>query len=31
MDDVAIKGDNGKITVEVKQFGGRFGKDDRWF
>ena len=27
MDDVAIKGDNGKITAEVKQFGGRFGKD----
>ena len=27
MDDVAIKGDNGKITIEVKQFGGRFGKD----
>ena len=27
MDDVAIKGDNGKITTEVKQFGGRFGKD----
>ena len=26
MDDVAIKGDNGKI-IEVKQFGGRFGKD----
>ena len=27
MDDVAIKGDKGKITAEVKQFGGRFGKD----
>ena len=27
MGDVAIKGDNGKITTEVKQFGGRFGKD----
>ena len=27
MDDVAIKGDNGKVTAEVKQFGGRFGKD----
>ena len=27
MDDVAIKGDNGRVTAEVKQFGGRFGKD----
>ena len=27
MGDVAIKGDKGKITTEVKQFGGRFGKD----
>ena len=27
MGDVAIKGDNGKITTEVKQFGGKFGKD----
>ena len=27
MGDVAIKDDNGKITTEVKQFGGRFGKD----
>ena len=27
MGDVAIKADNGKITTEVKQFGGRFGKD----
>jgi hypothetical protein len=27
MGDVDIKGDNGNITTEVKQFGGRFGKD----
>ena len=27
MGDVAIKGDNGRVTAEVKQFGGRFGKD----
>ena len=27
MGDVDIKGDKGKITTEVKQFGGRFGKD----
>ena len=27
MSDVAIKGDNGRVTAEVKQFGGRFGKD----
>ena len=25
--DVALEGDNGKVTAEVKQFGGRFGKD----
>ena len=25
--DVDIKGDKGNITTEVKQFGGRFGKD----
>jgi len=24
---VDLNGDNGKITAEVKQFGGRFGKD----
>ena len=22
-----LEGDNGKVTAEVKQFGGRFGKD----
>ena len=27
MGDVDIKGDNGRVTTEVKQFGGRFGKD----
>lgn len=27
MDKVAIEGDKGKVTAEVKQFGGRFGKD----
>ena len=27
MGDVDIKGDKGNITTEVKQFGGRFGKD----
>ena len=27
MGDVDIKGDKGKVTTEVKQFGGRFGKD----
>ena len=27
MGDVDIKGDNGRVTAEVKQFGGRFGKD----
>ena len=25
--DVDMQGDNGKVTAEVKQFGGRFGKD----
>ena len=25
--DAALEGDNGKVTAEVKQFGGRFGKD----
>ena len=25
--DLAITGDNGKVTAEVKQFGGRFSKD----
>jgi len=25
--DVSLEGDNGKVTAEVKQFGGRFGKD----
>ena len=25
--DVALEGYNGKVTAEVKQFGGRFGKD----
>ena len=25
--DVALEGDKGKLTAEVKQFGGRFGKD----
>ena len=25
--DVNLEGDNGKVTAEVKQFGGRFGKD----
>jgi len=25
--DVSLKGESGKITAEVKQFGGRFGKD----
>jgi len=25
--NVDMKGDNGKVTVEVSQFGGRFGKD----
>jgi hypothetical protein len=25
--DVALEGDSGKVTAEVKQFGGRFGKD----
>ena len=25
--DVVLEGDNGKVTAEVKQFGGRFGKD----
>jgi len=24
---VDLEGDNGKVTAEVKQFGGRFGKD----
>ena len=24
---VEMQGDNGKVTAEVKQFGGRFGKD----
>ena len=24
---IALEGDNGKVTAEVKQFGGRFGKD----
>ncbi len=24
---VKLKATNGKITIEVKQFGGRFGKD----
>jgi len=27
VDPVALEGDNGKVTAEVKQFGGRFGKD----
>ena len=25
--EVDMEGDNGKVTAEVKQFGGRFGKD----
>ena len=25
--DASLEGDNGKVTAEVKQFGGRFGKD----
>ena len=25
--NVDMKGDNGKVSVEVSQFGGRFGKD----
>ena len=25
--DASLTGDNGKVTAEVKQFGGRFGKD----
>ena len=25
--DMKLEGDNGKVTAEVKQFGGRFGKD----
>ena len=25
--DVTLEGENGKVTAEVKQFGGRFGKD----
>ena len=25
--DCVLEGDNGKVTAEVKQFGGRFGKD----
>ena len=25
--DVTLEGTNGKVTAEVKQFGGRFGKD----
>lgn len=25
--DVSLEGDKGKVTAEVKQFGGRFGKD----
>jgi hypothetical protein len=25
--DVSLEGESGKITAEVKQFGGRFGKD----
>jgi len=25
--DCTLEGDNGKVTAEVKQFGGRFGKD----
>ena len=24
---IALEGDNGKVTAEVKQFGGRLGKD----
>ena len=24
---IDLNGDNGKVTAEVKQFGGRFGKD----
>jgi len=27
VDPVALEGENGKVTAEVKQFGGRFGKD----
>jgi hypothetical protein len=26
-DDVKLEGDNGTVTLAVKQFGGRFGKD----
>ena len=25
--NMKLEGDNGKVTAEVKQFGGRFGKD----
>tara|TARA_Y100000389_G_C17364618_1_gene465593 strand:- start:483 stop:908 length:426 start_codon:yes stop_codon:yes gene_type:complete len=25
--EMKLEGDNGKVTAEVKQFGGRFGKD----
>ena len=27
VDPVALEGESGKVTAEVKQFGGRFGKD----